>query len=341
MKVTVTDFLNVRVGKASLNAPTYQYLAPGTILEVEDATFNGDVFEGSNQWLKDKAGNYYWAGATTYSVAGTINPACYDAWHLRDHHIKAIHDKGFKGKGVTVCIVDTGIVATHPGFDYTKISGKGFLNQIISTDIKDDHGHGTKCAGIVAANGKEVVGIACEADLTVFRGYSYSRSKEADMIYALENIPLDTDVVSISYVFADTKLLNRLTAAVARLIGANIIVVAAHGNTDTLPNLMSSITGVISVGAVDENGEYAPYTCAEGTFTVLAPGSGIRTTSPKNYSSETGTSFAAPFIASVCALLKQTNKTIGPAEALEFINNNHTLSKDGSKKIIDPAGIIK
>lgn len=340
MKVTVKDFVNVRVGKPSLNAPTYQYLAPGTVLEVDDNLYTGDLFEGSNQWLKDKAGNYYWAAATTYSFAETINPSCYDAWHLKSYSIKALHDKGFKGQGVTICIVDSGIVAAHPGFDYTKISGKGFLNQLITNDTKDDYGHGTKSAGVISANGKEAVGIACEANLMVFKGYSYTRSKEADMIYAIENIPLDVDVVSISYVFADTRLVNKLTGAISRLIDANIIVVAAHGNTDTSPNLLSSIAGVISVGAVDENGQYKPYTCNQGTFTVLAPGASIRTTNLKNYTQETGTSYATPFMASVCALLRQRDKTFSPARILEYINNNHTLSKDGLKQVIDPSGIL-
>jgi subtilisin family serine protease len=341
MKVTVKDFVNVRVGKASLNAPTYQYLAPGTVLEVENDLYDGDLFEGSNKWLKDKAGNYYWAAATTYSFAGTINPSCYDVWHLRDYSIKALHDQGLRGKGVTICIVDSGIVAGHPGFDYTKIAGKGFLEQIITKDIKDDYGHGTKCAGVLCANGKETVGVACESDLLVFRGYSYTRSEEEDMIFALENIPLTIDVVSVSYVFVDELLLERLTKAITKLIHANVIVVAAHGNGDTLPNLLSSITGVISVGAVDEMGEYTPYTCNQGTFTVLAPGAGIRTTSLKNYTSVTGTSYAAPFIAAICALLRQTDKTYSPTKVLEYINNNHTLSKDGLRKIIDPSAILK
>ena len=58
MKVTVTKYLNVRVGKASVNAPSYQYLAPGTILEVEDKTYKGDKYEDKDDWLKDAAGNY-------------------------------------------------------------------------------------------------------------------------------------------------------------------------------------------------------------------------------------------------------------------------------------------
>ena len=341
MKVTVKDFVNVRVGKASLNAPTYQYLAPGTVLEVEDALITGDSFEGSNQWLKDKAGNYYWAGATTYALAGTINPACYDAWHLKNYSIRAIHEKGFKGKGVTVCIVDSGIVAAHPGFDYSNISGKGFLNQVISNDITDDYGHGTKCAGVISANGKDALGIAYEITLKVFKGYSYRRSEEPDMVYALENIPLDVDVVSVSYVFVDNTLLDRLKNAISRLINANIIVVAAHGNTDTPPNLLSSIAGVISVGAVDQAGEYAPYTCNQGTFTVLAPGAKIRTTTLDNYAPVSGTSYAAPFVAAVCALLRQKDKTFSPAQVLEYILKNNTLSKDGLKKIIDPSAILK
>jgi hypothetical protein len=62
MKVTVKDFLNVRVGKPSVNAPTFQFLAPGSILDVEEKFFDGDKLEGNSLWVKDEADNYYWSG---------------------------------------------------------------------------------------------------------------------------------------------------------------------------------------------------------------------------------------------------------------------------------------
>ena len=58
MKVTVKDYLNVRVGKPSVNAPCYQYIAPGSEIEVDGKLYTGDMYDGSDQWMKDEGGNY-------------------------------------------------------------------------------------------------------------------------------------------------------------------------------------------------------------------------------------------------------------------------------------------
>lgn len=63
MKVIVkNNFLNVRVGKPSVNAPCYQYIAPGSEIEVDGQLYKGDKYENIDTWFKDEAGNYYWSG---------------------------------------------------------------------------------------------------------------------------------------------------------------------------------------------------------------------------------------------------------------------------------------
>lgn len=68
-----------------------------------------------------------------------------------------------KGTGVKVAIIDTGIDYTHPDLDANYRGGYDFVND--DADPKDDHGHGTHCAGIVAAEDNDigVVGVAPEA----------------------------------------------------------------------------------------------------------------------------------------------------------------------------------
>lgn len=62
MKVAVKYYLNVRIGRPSVNAPCQQYLIPGNEIEVDGKLYDGDQFEGTYKWMKDEAGNYYWAG---------------------------------------------------------------------------------------------------------------------------------------------------------------------------------------------------------------------------------------------------------------------------------------
>lgn len=72
-----------------------------------------------------------------------------------------------KGTGVKVAIIDTGIDVEHE--DLSVIDGHRYLNQGEFDDVMydDDNGHGTHCAGIVAAldNDIGVIGVAPEASL--------------------------------------------------------------------------------------------------------------------------------------------------------------------------------
>ena len=89
MKVTVTKYLNVRVGKPSVNAPCYQYLAPGSILDVDGNIYKGDVFDGINTWLKDDSGNYYWVGGLDKdNFKNQLLTKITDKWWLQNFNIR-------------------------------------------------------------------------------------------------------------------------------------------------------------------------------------------------------------------------------------------------------------
>ncbi len=65
--------------------------------------------------------------------------------------IPQIWDLGYTGKGVKVAIVDTGIDAGHPDLKGKVVQWKDFVNN--KEAPYDDFGHGTHCAGTIAADG--------------------------------------------------------------------------------------------------------------------------------------------------------------------------------------------
>ena len=69
------------------------------------------------------------------------------AWHLTPA-IKSLHARGIDGRGVRVAVNDTGGQADHP-FLPKQIAGKDFTNSRYG--LRDTHGHGTHCMGIVKA----------------------------------------------------------------------------------------------------------------------------------------------------------------------------------------------
>src|SRR2546422_2071807 len=72
---------------------------------------------------------------------------------------------GLTGRGVTVCLVDSGIDLQHPDFAHLRlVAWKDFVN--LRPEAYDDRGHGTVMAGLIAANGS-LRGIAPDAGLLV------------------------------------------------------------------------------------------------------------------------------------------------------------------------------
>ncbi|MBY0425786.1 MAG: S8 family serine peptidase [Cytophagales bacterium] len=139
MKVVVKDFLNVRVGNPSVNAPCYQYLAPGSEIEIDGNLYDGDKFEGIAKWLKDSAGNYYWAGGTN-KIDENL------PWYITDFGIDSVWKK-CKGEGVTIILIDSGVRN-----DYECLKEADITKDTIfpHDDGTDDFGHGTYMASIIA-----------------------------------------------------------------------------------------------------------------------------------------------------------------------------------------------
>jgi|SRR3989338_4647459 len=101
-------------------------------------------------------------------------------------HIKAdlLHREGITGKGIGVCIIDTGIDTDNDNFGtngdriigqkcFCSVSdwGSGGCcanNQDESNEAEDFNGHGTHVAGIATAN-DDVIGVAPEANIVAVK----------------------------------------------------------------------------------------------------------------------------------------------------------------------------
>ncbi len=240
------------------------------------------------------------------------------------------------GNGIVVAILDTGIDYTHPalgggyGPSFKVIGGHDFVND--DGDAMDDHGHGTHVAGIVAADGDGLVGVAPKARLLAFKVLDNGGSgSTSDIIAAIER-SLDpngdgdradaADVINLSLGGPGTAN-DPLSRAIDSVVAQGVVAVVAAGNAGATATIGSPGTAAsaITVGAVDGTGVIAPFSSRGPTSKLLtfkpeimAPGVAIFSARRGGgLVAASGTSMATPHVAGAAALLRELHPEWSPA----------------------------
>ncbi len=220
------------------------------------------------------------------------------------------------GKGVTVAVIDTGVDSSNPQLSRAMAGpGKTYVGGGANKDLE---GHGTRVAGIIAArpmHGTGFEGIAPDAKILSFR-YTGGENKQGNsktMAQAIHDASVSgAKIINISSDTADKQDNQVLRDSVAAAVKRGALIVAAAGNdgadgksADTYP---ASYPGVLAVAASDRNDERAYFSQAGDFVDVAAPGVDMVSTVPKGgQCTADGTSFAAPYVAGVAALLKENH----------------------------------
>jgi subtilisin family serine protease len=242
-----------------------------------------------------------------------------------------------RGEGIRVGVIDSGIDYTHPalgggfGPGFKVAGGWDFVNN--DGDPRDDAGHGTHVAGIIAADSAEIAGVAPAVTLIAYKVLSAQGSgRDSDVIAAIERSidpnqdgnPADhLDVINISLGGPGTSD-HPASRAADNAVAAGVIVVAAAGNGYVTGSIGSPGTArtAITVGAVDAYGDVAGFSSrgpSSGSLElkpdVLAPGVAIPSTVlGGSIFPMTGTSMAAPHVAGAAALLRKLHPEWTPAD---------------------------
>lgn len=236
-----------------------------------------------------------------------------------------------QGAGVTVAVVDSGVERSTPQLAGAVRSGADLLGGG-TQGTRDTFGHGTMVAGVIAARrraGSGVVGIAPAASVyPILQTAGDKPDQRSNLTTLASAIRLATqakvDVINISEAARPDPNDPNQRAPLADLRDAidaayqhNIVVVAAAGNwnsgTDPTTKQVNtnpvtypaSMPHVLAVGAVDQFDAPAPFSERGGYVDVAAPGVNITSTWPGGGDCEaSGTSFAAPYVAGMAALIR-------------------------------------
>lgn len=266
--------------------------------------------------------------------------------------INKVHQMGITGFGVTVAVIDTGC---HPHLDFCL--GRNRLHKFCDFVHEkqlpyDDNGHGTFVCGVLCGNGLvlngKYMGIAPQANLIAIKALNEDGETTAKTILSAMQWVLDNKdkerikVVCMS--FGSTPLENNdpLMEGAKILWENGICVVCAGGNDGPEGKSIKSpgsCPNVITVGSITKLEEkklkVAPFSSRGPAFDyikpdILAPGVEIYSTINNNnfYSKMTGTSVSTPFIAGICALMLQRDKSLAPNDIKRILMENASKIDD-------------
>ena len=213
------------------------------------------------------------------------------------------------GTGKTAWIIDTGIDMNHPDLNVDQTRGINFVTTSALPD--DDNGHGTHCAGIVAAknNNLGVVGVAAGATVVPIkvlnrRGSGAYSAIIAGVDYVAANGQAG-DAVNMSL---GGPTYQALDDAIIVLASKGIKVALAAGNESQNTNNVSpgrvNGTNIYTISAMGTGDLWASYSnYANPPIDYCAPGSSIYSTYKSGgYATLSGTSMATPHVCGILLL---------------------------------------
>ena len=251
---------------------------------------------------------------------------------------------------VVVAVIDSGIDSsipelarsmwTNPGEipdNGIDDDGNGYVDDIHGWDFRDNdnsslvgsklHWHGTFVASIIAAwpDDKGIVGVAPGVKLmdlrfldsrNLFYGSDWKKFAAA-IDYAVDN---GADIINMS-IYANGKPPSYFEHAIRRAVAHGVIVVGIAGN-DGKPRVSypAKYSSILAVSAIDRNEHLASFSNYGPEVEITAPGARVTALFPGGIAgTASGTSFAAPHVCGVLALILSAHPGMTGEQAVSLL----------------------
>lgn len=216
-----------------------------------------------------------------------------------------------------------------------------------NNDTKDDTGHGTAVSGVIAANtnnGLAIAGIAPNVTILPIRCFSntpgylggYSSNLIGGINYAISQ---GANIINMSWGLKVHS--EALQTAINSAANAGCILIAAAGNdSNSSLRYPAAYPNVIGVGATDRWGNVPNFSQRNNTVHIFAPGVQIRSlgfTTSTAISNADGTSFSAPTVSAVAALMLEADPQLTHSDFAQLLSecSDDVLAIDPSVLVPD------
>lgn len=280
----------------------YKILCNGNVDSLENLLRNRNFFDKIYQC------GHYRPGACsnpvsindTWIVNNWINN---DALNLLDAQCAWTVTTG--NSNIVVGVIDTEFEITHEDLVNTFVGVVGTPTYPLN--------HGTAVSSCVAAGTNNNKGIAGIGYNTRVKGYCTDDWTLWDQIWQayLDGIK----IINVSWWGDPGTLDNVLAVEEMTNNGVVLVFCAGNGSPHDSHSAFADIPGVINVGGVDANNNYGPTGFSRSAWVdVCALSTNVAVCYPGNtYDARSGTSYAAPQVAGVVALIRSINKNLSPA----------------------------
>ncbi len=286
-----------------------------------------------------------------------------------------------RGQGVTIAVIDTGVDTRHsdlqeslwknPGESGQDFKGRpkssngldddgnGFIDDLHgwnfvteSSDVRDDHGHGTHIAGLIAGRNKDGFGqhgVAPEARLMILKYYDAKASPWKNLVNSIRafRYAIRMKAQIINYSGGGPGWNDEEVKVLRQAESQSILIVAAAGNQGINTEFRKyypadyPLSNILSVTATDQKRKLAGFANFNPKSVGLAaPGADIVSTLPEGLRGEmSGTSQATALATGVAALILSQRPVSNPAQLIRQISETSVVEKSLQGKVKNSGSI--
>ena len=259
--------------------------------------------------------------------------------------------QGFRGNGVTIAVVDSGVDVKHPSLRNAVRAGWNFIDN--SAEVADETGHGTHIAGIIAARRSpyhRFSGIAPQAQLVAADFMNADRGDEYHALRAIEwSLQQGAKIINNSW---SNFCSNSIRTSFSEWRSLNVIFVNAAGNDgrqiDNLPIFPANLNlaNTITVGSANSRGTRSPFSNYGHNVFIFAPGEEVYSLATREWGigsliSRSGTSMSTAYVSGALALVWSAYPSLSAARIVSELKGRAHAADESDQPMINVRALME